>query len=266
MKVYISADLEGVAGACQWSDVTIGEWDYAITREQLHREVQAACTGALQAGASEIVVKDAHDSGRNLDPSRLPAHVTLIRGWSGHPYSMIQGLDDSFAALIMIGYHSGAGSGANPLAHTLNPDLRQVRVNGQPMSEFHLMAYAAATMGIPTVFVSGDQGLCQEVLTFDPAMTTVSTLQGVGESVVVTPPHQVLTAITAGVTQSLHRHPPVQPTPPPEPLVLHVDYKHPPLAYRRSFYPGAQLVSDATVELHPASWWELMQALRFIGF
>jgi D-amino peptidase len=264
MKVYISADLEGVAGACQWSDVTLGEWDYAATQAQLHREVHAAWLGCQAAGAREIWVKDAHDSGRNLEPHRLPAGVTLVRGWSGHPYSMIQGLDSSFSALIMIGYHSGAGSGSHPLAHTLNPDLAEVRVNGQPVAEFHLMAWAAATYGVPTVFVSGDQGLCQEIHTWDPQIQTVVTQHGQGESITIPSIPALLEQIQTGVTHALQSPP--RPHPPPPAPTLAVTYKHPPQAYRRSFYPGASLINDTTVQIQVQDWFDLLRALRFIGF
>ncbi|MEN9206195.1 MAG: M55 family metallopeptidase [Thermostichales cyanobacterium DRC_bins_46] len=264
MKIYISADLEGVAGACQWSDVTYGDPHYAALQRQLHREVRAAWLGCQAAGATAVWIKDAHDSGRNLDPQQLPRGVTLVRGWSGHPYSMIQGLDETFTALVMIGYHSRSGSRGHPLAHTLNPDLAEVRVNGKPVAEFHLMAYAAASYGVPTVFVSGDQALCQEIHTWDPGIVTVVTQVGLGESVVVEPVEAILEQIEAGVAQAL-RHPPAPPPPPPAPT-LEVVYKHPPQAYRRSFYPGAYLVNETTVGLESQDWFDLMRALRFIGF
>ena len=120
MKVYISADIEGVAGIAHWDEARKNHGDYAEFREQMTREVAAACRGARAAGATEILIKDAHASGRNLLHRQLPAGVRLIRGWSGHPLSMVQELDEGFAAVMMIGYHSPASSGANPLAHTMS--------------------------------------------------------------------------------------------------------------------------------------------------
>jgi D-amino peptidase len=70
------------------------------------------------AGAKEIVIKDAHATGRNIIASRLPACARLVRGWSGHPLAMVQELDESFDALVLVGYHSKAGTQDNPLAHT----------------------------------------------------------------------------------------------------------------------------------------------------
>ena len=97
MKVFISCDIEGVAGITHWDEADRTHDDHKYFRAQMTRELSAACRGALAAGAQEIWVKDAHGSGRNLLPDELPKEVRLIRGWSGHPYCMMQG--DRRAAL-----------------------------------------------------------------------------------------------------------------------------------------------------------------------
>ena len=72
MKIYISADIEGVTGVTHWDETDLGKGESSLFREQMTAEVVAACEGALQAGATEIWVKDAHDSARNIIASRLP--------------------------------------------------------------------------------------------------------------------------------------------------------------------------------------------------
>ena len=119
MKVYISVDIEGVAGITHWDEATIGKPGYETFREQMTAEAAAACEGALAAGATGLLVKDAHSSGRNILPACLPESVQLIRSWSGDPLCMVEELDESFDAVAMVGYHSGAGFGGNPLAHVL---------------------------------------------------------------------------------------------------------------------------------------------------
>jgi D-amino peptidase len=131
MKIYISADIEGVAGITHWDEATKTETSYQAYREQMTRELVAACEGAVAAGATEIWVKDAHWTGRNLITAELPERVRLIRGWSGHPYGMVQELDDSFHALLMVGYHAAAGSDTNPLAHTITLGVTSIKINGQ---------------------------------------------------------------------------------------------------------------------------------------
>ena len=90
------------------------------------------------------------------------------RGWSGHPLCMVQELDDSFAAVVLLGYHSKAGSEGNPLAHTLTGKIAQLRLNGEIASEFLLHARAAALFDVPVVFVSGDRELCRDIAQFNP--------------------------------------------------------------------------------------------------
>ena len=140
MKIYISADMEGITGVTHWDEVDHNKPSvYTQFQARMTQEVVAACEGANDAGAKEIWVKDAHYSGRNILSEELPENVKLIRGWSGHPYSMVQELDDSFDALLMVGYHSMAGKGGNPLAHTLSSSkLDSVFINGQQTSEFFL--------------------------------------------------------------------------------------------------------------------------------
>src|SRR6478736_2093084 len=131
MKVYISVDIEGVAGITHWDETNKAHADYAEFREEMTRETIAAIEGAEAAGAREILIKDAHETGRNLITSMLPGHVRLIRSWAGHPLCMVQELDASFDAVMMVGYHAAAGSEGNSLAHTLSLDAAEIRINGK---------------------------------------------------------------------------------------------------------------------------------------
>ena len=104
-------------------------------------EVAAACEGAVKAGASDILVKDAHASVRNIEHSKLPHEARLIRGWGQHPLSMLQGLDKSFDAVMLVGFHARGGSGGSPLMHTNDPGHVHVRINDWFASEFLVFAY-----------------------------------------------------------------------------------------------------------------------------
>lgn len=264
MKIYISADIEGIAGISHWDEATLGNQNYDIFQEQMTREVIAACEGATAAGATEIIVKDAHDTGRNLDPYQLPYPAQLIRGWSGHPYSMVQELNSSFTALVLIGYHSRSGSGHNPLAHTLSEEMNKIMLNGQPITEFHLVAKTAAYEGVPVIFLSGDSGLCQAVKDYDTNIETVTTKKGIGESVWGIHPEEVVRQIQAGVKQALQHREQIQVKPLPKHFKLEVEYKHPPDAYENSFYPGAKLQGEQSVIFETNDWFEVMRALCFI--
>ena len=184
MKIFVSADIEGITGITDWAEADLSRPDNAEFRDRMTAEVVAACEGAVAAGASEILVKDAHWTGRNLFAERLPRQASLWRGWSGHPYSMVQGLDGSFAAALFVGWHSGGAKGGNPLAHTLSSgQLMGIRVNGQWVSEYQLHAWTAALEGVPVAFVSGDQALCDEVQALGTGATTVAVMRGHGAAV-----------------------------------------------------------------------------------
>src|SRR4051812_29304338 len=203
MKVYISADIEGTAGITNWEEADKPHATYQEFRERMTDEVVAACEGAIKAGAKEILVKDAHDSGRNIIAARLPDCAKLIRGWSGHPFSMVQELDESFDALIFVGYHAKAGSDDNPLAHTLRLRVAHLAINGEIASEFQIYSYAAALVNVPPVFLSGDAGICGDAQKLVPGIATVPVSRGIGPSTVSIAPSLAVKEIREGVIRAL---------------------------------------------------------------
>ncbi|MEO0600224.1 MAG: M55 family metallopeptidase [Myxococcota bacterium] len=265
MKVYISADIEGVAGIAHFDEATKTHPDYDEFRQRMTREVAAAAEAALDAGATEVWIKDAHATGRNLFVDALPRAVRLIRGWSGHPLSMVQELDASFGALMMIGYHARAGSGGNPLAHTMSSRVvNRIVVNGRPASEFLLHAYAGALFEVPTVMVAGDEALCAEVAELDPGIRTVATMRGVGDSTVSVHPDVAVDGIRAAVTDALQDVASIRTLAPPETLTVDLRFVKPMAAYRASHYPGATLVDDDTIRFETRDWFEVMRLLLFV--
>ena len=262
VKVFISADIEGCCGITHWDEAKRSHPDYPAFRDQMQREVVAACQGALDAGAATIRVRDAHGSARNLDPWGLPEPAHLVREWSAHPYMMVQDLDASFDALVLIGYHAPGGSGGNPLAHTLSGDYAEVRVNGERMSEFHLYSRMAAQLGVPTVAVSGDAALCALVQAADRRTLTVSSGAGRGRSMLARHPAEVARDIRSMVATALPQR--FVPAPPQGPFHLQVQYRDQRLAYRGGFYPGARQVDARLVELTVQDWVDVLRALLFL--
>ncbi|MEZ4235466.1 MAG: M55 family metallopeptidase [Myxococcota bacterium] len=261
MRVYVSADIEGVTGIAHWDEADKAHPDYAWFRERMHREVAAACEGALAAGATAITVKDAHGSGRNLHPDRFPRPVSLIRGWSGHPYGMVQELDDRYDAVCFVGYHAPATSGGHPLSHTLTGKFARIELDGERLSELRLNATTARVHGVPTAFVSGDAGLCDEARALLPGAVVVPSGRGVGHSTVARHPDDVLDEIRAGVREGLARAERV--APPEGPFALEVRFRVHHDAYRASHYPGAEAVADDRVRLVAPTWDGVLRALLF---
>jgi D-amino peptidase len=263
MRLYVSADIEGVTGIASWDEADKAHADYAWFRERMHREVAAACEGGLAGGATAVTVKDAHGSGRNLHPDRLPRPTSLIRGWSGHPYGMVQELDDSYGAIAFVGYHSPGTSGGHPLSHTLTGKFARVELDGDRLSELRLNVMTARVHGVPAVFVSGDAGLCAEAEALLPDAVVVATGRGVGHSTVGRHPDQVLDAIRAGMAEGVDRASRGQVAPPVGPFALEVRFRVHHDAYRASHYPGAEAVADDRVRLVATGWIDVLRALLF---
>jgi D-amino peptidase len=265
VRVFVSADIEGVSGITTWEEARPSQPEYAAFRRQMQAEVGAACEGAIEAGAVELVVKDAHGPARNLSAAELPLPTQLVRGWSGHPFGMVQNLDEGFAAAVFVGYHARAGAGGNPLAHTLSSRaLAEVRINGEPASEYRIHAWAAALVGVPVVFVSGDRTLCEEVARLAPATRTVATKWGEGPSQQSIHPEAAVAAIRAGVREAVAGVDAARPLALPSHFVLEVVHKDHGRAYARSFYPGAARSDPHTVRLETADYFEVLRALMFL--
>jgi D-amino peptidase len=262
MKIYISADIEGVTDVTHWNETDLDKSDSQPAREQMTAEVVAACEGAIEAGAGEIWIKDAHDTARNIIPERLPRLARLIRGWSGHPFTMLQELDSSFDALILVGYHTGAAFGGNPLAHTMSGNISWIKINGSLATEFLISAYTAALVKVPLVFVSGDSSLCAHVTAFNPNITTVSVKDGVGDSSINLHPGLAVERIHLGVFQAL-QNPAACMIPLPERFSVEIQYRHPHHAYHYSFLHGAALMDPVTVGFEHEDYFEVLRFLLF---
>ena len=265
MKIFISADMEGITTTSFWDETRADKIEYEKHAQQMTKEVVAACEGAILAGATEIVVKDAHGIGDNIDITQLPECVKLIRGSSGHPYSMVFGIDRSFNAAMFIGYHSAASRSGNPLSHTETLKSVYVKLNGQLCSEFMLYSYAAALEGVPTVFLSGDKMLCDDYTNFHPKLITCPVKEGFGESTINYNPKQTLRSIKESVETALRQDLNEAVIHLPDYYELEICYKNHTDAQRYSFFPGVEKINDNTVIYKTDNYFELLRAFAFIS-
>lgn len=264
MKIFISADIEGVTGVSHWDETEKSKSDHADFAHQMTLEVNAACQGANDAGASQILVKDAHDSARNIKHFLLPKNTKLIRGWSGGIYSMVQGLDESFDALLYIGYHSAAATDGNPLAHTMNSSLEYVKLNGEFINEFLIHSYIAAYLNVPVVFLSGDSALCENVKSLDPNIVTLPVKEGVGNSTVNIHPQLALELIKEAVKDSLKGDLSRYKIELPKSFELEVGYREHFTALKYSNYPGAEKTGPKSIKFTHADYMEVVRAMKFL--
>lgn len=163
LKVYISADMEGIAGVVTGDQLGPTGFEYDRFREFMTREVAAAIDGAKAAGATEIVVSDSHGNGETLLIEKLPADVRVVRSWP-RPLMMMEGIDSTFDAAIFIGYHASSVNPTGVRAHTISSaNITQVSLNGTPMPEAGINAVIAGHFGVPVVMVSGDDAAVAEI-------------------------------------------------------------------------------------------------------
>ena len=265
MKVYISADLEGVTGVSKWDETTKGKQDYEIYRKQMSLEVAAACEAAFEAGADVVLVKDAHDDGKNIIHELLPKNAKVISGWSNHPYNMVEGLDESFDAVIFIGYHSGAHSNGSPLAHTLYPDrIKNITINDQDADEFLIHTYAAYMIGVPVVAVSGDGDLMREIRDFDPRIKTVAVQEGFGGAIVSVHPQLAVERIKKGVRKALDNLEDYT-FEQPEEYEMIIEFKDHADAYKFSFYPNVEQISEHSIRYVSNNYMHLLILMLFLA-
>ena len=184
MRVYISADIEGITGLVSWSQCGRPDgkhFDYPFAREMMTHDVNAAIRGARAAGATDIVVKDSHGNSKNLILKDLEPGVRLV---SGHGASkvdgMMVGIDDSFDAAMLIGYHAMAGTLGGIMEHTVTGWVHRMWINGKPAGEIALSAGVAGSYGVPVVCVTSDKAGAAEAIDLVPALSTAVVKTGEG--------------------------------------------------------------------------------------
>ncbi|WP_432253136.1 M55 family metallopeptidase [Streptomyces sp. HNM1019] len=172
MQVYISADMEGVTGLVGAQDVQAGGRDYPHGRVMMTEDVNAAVRGALAAGATRVLVNDAHSTMRNLLADQTHPEAELVRG-KPRRMGMLEGLDGDFGAVLCVGYHSRAGA-LGVLSHSyMGHEIEDMWLDDRPMGEIGFAHATAAALGVPVVMLSGDDAACDEMTAWDARVVTV---------------------------------------------------------------------------------------------
>jgi len=156
LKIYISADMEGVVGAVTDAQLSPSGFEYERFRQFMTNEVNAAIDAARAAGANEFVISDSHGNGQNLLIDQLPDDVTIVRSWP-REHSMMAGIDETFDGVIFLGYHASTNNTRGVRAHTMSSaNITSLRLNGMTMTEGSMNAAIAGHFGVPVIMVSGD--------------------------------------------------------------------------------------------------------------
>ena len=242
---YISADIEGCTDVTHWDETEKDCRDWLEAREQMTAEVAAACNAILDSG-NDVVIRDGHDSARNLIHSKLPRGAKLMRGWDSGPERMVSGLDEKYAGLLCVGYHSPGGTGSNPLAHShSHSNLAYVKINGRLASEFTSNRLFAASFGVPAIFLSGDKGMCEIAAEEVPGIVTAAVKDCRGDSTLNMHPLDACDLIYEKVSEALkkeHEKPVL-----PEELELEVRCIKHQTARSALWIPGVELLDANTI-------------------
>jgi D-amino peptidase len=246
VKVYISVDLEGVAGISDWEQCIPGGDDYPLGRDLALGEVNAAIDGSLEAGATEILVNDSHSFMRNLPPGELGGHASYLSG-RFKPLYMMEGLDASFDAVLFLGYHAAMPT-PGILSHTYNPRaIANVVLNGTVTGEAGINALVAQHHGVPVAVITGDQYVGPEAAPFCPGIDVIEVKTSISRYAAEhLHPHIAQQRIREGIADSLSD---LGAAPPGIhlPATLEVQLMSPDMAEQATWLRGVERVTSTTV-------------------
>ena len=261
VKVFISADLEGISGVVAGLQTDDNEKEFERARRLMTGEVNAAISGAFGAGASEVLVNDSHGSMRNILIEDLDVRAELVTG-SPKPFSMMEGLDESFAVALFVGYHAQAGAPLGTLNHTYSGrNVFQIKLNGQPVGEVGLNAALAGALGVPVGLVTGDQAVVEEAerLLAPPATVVVKRAVARGAARCL-PPAVARQRIEAAAAEAVRRR--GQPWLLTPPITLELTCMRTDQADMAELIPGVERVDGRTVRYQHADMRTLFKVWR----
>ncbi len=249
MKVYISADIEGVGCVCRPEHSRIDGRDYALARQLMTGEVNAAIAGAFAGGATQLVVVDSHNVGLNLYPEELDERAELIMGMP-RPLAMMEGVDQGFDAAFFIGYHAKPGSADGLIAHNFHSRIRDLFINNVSVGELGLNAALAGLYNVPMALLSGDAVTVAEGLQLMPWLECVTVKRGIGAyAAQCLHPKVCRERIFEGARRALQDLPRMRAFKVQEPLCMEVHCTTASSADRLAKIPGVQRVAPMVLKM-----------------
>ena len=191
-KLYVACDMEGTTGNCNWDEVNQKSSVYSQFQEIMTNEVLKVCE-IMSREYDEICVKDGHWTETNILIKDLPENCKIIRGDDGRN---LTGLDSSYSAVMLIGYHAAGGEFKYPLSHTISDDIvYEVRLNGKRIGETTLAIINASIYNVPTIFILGDESAVKEAQNIFPEINNVITKNLSNTSYISKSPKKVMNEI-----------------------------------------------------------------------
>ena len=248
LKIYISVDMEGVAGVVTADQLGPTGFEYERFRQFMTKETLAAVRSAKESGATEIVVSDSHGNGENLLIEKFPKDVHIIRSWPRHG-SMMAGVDASFDAALFIGYHASTTNPRGVRAHTFSSaHFTRVALNGNAVTEGEFNAAFAGALGVPVIFASGDDAAVEELKSRLGSIETAETKKSLSfHSAETLTPEASCERIAAGVKWALERLHDFKPYTVKTPVTLEISFKNYTPAQMLSYLRSVQRVDSHTI-------------------
>jgi D-amino peptidase len=250
VKVYISVDMEGVAGVSHPNPTARADSGYSAAVDLMVGEANAAIEGALAGGATEVLVNDSHGGMYNLRPADLHPGARVLQGQKA--WSMVAGAgpDAGFGVALFVGYHARAGHPTGTIAHTFSGRPTLTKLNGRLVGETGINASVLGAWGIPVGLVVGDDALADEVADWLPWAERVVVKEGAGGNAAASL-HPTLAAdlIRAGAERAVRRAMAgeLQSLVLAPPVVIEVDYRNAIAADYAAIVPGAERTGDRGV-------------------
>ena len=265
VRVLISVDMEGVTGAVTAEQLGPTGFEYQRFREFMTAEALAAIEGARSAGATDILLVDAHGNGQNLLIDRLPDDVRIVRSWP-RPLSMMEGIDSTFAAAVFIAYHSATTNPRGVRAHTISSaTFAAVRINGVEMAESGINAAIAGHFGVPVVAISGDDVAVAELQRLVPGAEGAVVKRAISfHSANTLTPAAGQALIRERVRAGVAKRASLKPHAVAGPLRLDITFKNYTPAEVVTYLPGVERVDAHTVRFTARDITEVARIIQFL--
>ena len=245
MRVLIAVDMEGISGVVHWDHVKPGHFEYDRFRQIMTEEVNAAIDGALDGGATSVIVTDGHNDGRNIFIEKLHAPARLNSG-SPAPLSMVEGVQQA-EVVFFIGYHARANTPDAILCHTWNDQVRGVWLNDREVGEIGLNAAVCGSFGARVSLITGDRAAVQEAIDLLGPIESVVVKSAQGRMCAeCLPIEETRTAIRHAAAHAMVRQ--IPPLVIAAPIRLRVALTRPDQIDRALSVPGSQRVDGVTIE------------------
>jgi D-amino peptidase len=250
LKVYVSVDMEGIAGVNHPHPTNAGHERYPAAVELMIGEANAAVEGALAAGATDVLVNDSHGGMYNLLPERMHPAARVLQGQKA--WSMVEGAQEGFDVALFVGYHARAGHPRGTIAHTYSGAPVETRLAGRPTGEYGLNALVLGAWGIPVGLVAGDDALAEEVAAWLPwAERVVVKVASGGSAAASVHPTVAADRVRAGAERALRAASAgsLEILVVPPPVVIEVDYRRGVEADHAAIVPGVERVGDRGIRI-----------------